>query len=560
MRTGWAAGILVGLFAFLLPAVGKEGSVFLAGEPFPLQQVLHDEQGRLLVPLEAFGLRAGVEVIELEEEGLVRLHWGEEWAFLPTDDLTRHEGSFYIALEDLIEQIEGAIYRIGEDIHVDIEFHTLISLETSADRFVARFDGYLPYETLSSEPGKIRLRFHRCALGPDLEPSTFVDPVGPLTSAIFSIVFPDAVDVLLEFSEHLFPQIRRICTSGFHSVSITFGQRPTVEVETEILPHLSYCNVETDFGKGPVKFEILHVENWRQGYRLRLALSEGGVGVLGAVGAIREAQQAQLAIGANPFDSGTCLPIGLLIIDDTALSISDAPHTALGIDLYGRLSFFQAAASLHLQSGEAFIPIDDVNRPIQPNELIAYTEDYNGTIARGTTEPFCIIKIRADRVVSIQNTPYIIADPSATLLVASGEARTSISQLVIGDEAIFDYALGPDVPLVTDVVSAGPRLIASGEIVPDAPQSDSTAAHTVLATDWYGGLYLLAVSEASDSVGTSYEDILTILRDRPTQIKDALVLASGAFSALSFREEKTYRDTTCNADVAVALVLIPVGP
>ena len=560
MKTGWAAGFLVGLLVFVLPAVGKQGSVFLAGEPFTFQQVLYDEQDRLLVPLEAFGLRAGIEVVELEEEGLIRLHWGEEWAFLPTDDLTLYEGLFYIPLKELIDRIGGAMYRIGEDIHVDIESHTLISLATSADRFVARFDGYLPYETLASEPGKIRLRFHRCTLGPALEPSTFGDPEGPLTTAITSIVFANAIDVLLEFSQHLFPQIRRMSTSGFYSVSITFGKRPIIETETEILPEFTYRKLETDFGKGPVKFEILHVENWRQRYRLRPALSEGGVGVLSTAEAIREAQQAQVAIGAVPSDLETFLPTGLLIIDDTALSVSDIPRAALGIDLYGRLTFFQAAASLHLQSEEALIPIDDVNRPIQSNELVAYTEDYHGTIARGATEPFCTIKIRADRVVSIQNTPYILADPSAILLVASGDARTLLSQLIIGDEAIFDYALEPDVPLITDVVSAGPLLIASGAVVLDATQSDSATAHTVLATDWYGGLYLLAISEDHDSVGASYEDISVILRDGPDQIKDALVLASGAFSALSFKEEKIYRDATCDANVAVVLVLIPVEP
>jgi hypothetical protein len=564
MKIGWAGGILVGLLALALPTAGNQGSVFLAGELVTLPHILHDERNRLLVPLEAFGLQAGVEVIELEKEGLTRLHWGKEWAFLPTGDLTHHEGSSYIPLEELIDLIGGAMYRIGEDIHIDIESHALISLETAADRFIARFDGYLPYEMIPSEPGKIRLRFHQCVFGPALEPTTFVNPEGPLTTAIISAAPTNAIDVLLEFPQNLSPQIRRMSTSGFYSVSITFDHRPHVETETEILPDLSYHKIETDFGKGSVKFEILHVKNWRQRYHLRPALPEGGVGALSTAAAMLETNHAQAAISANAFDVETSLPIGLLVIDDTVLSSSDAPRTALGIDLYGRLTFFQPTASLHLRSDETLIPIDDVNRPIQLSELIAYTENYHGTIARGTTQPFRIVKIRADRVVSVQDTPYIIEDPSATLLVTSGDARARLSRLIIGDEAIFDYALDPDTPLITDVVSAGPLLIASGEVVLDTAQSDpppanETMACTLLATDWYGGLYLLAVSKDQDSVGASYEDILTILHDCPTRIKNALVLASDAFSSLSFREEKTYRDATCDADVAVALLLIPIG-
>jgi len=385
MKIGWAGGILVGLLALALPTAGNQGSVFLAGKPLTLPHVLHDERNRLLVPLEAFGLQAGVEVIELEKEGLTRLHWGEEWAFLPTGDLTHHEGSSYIPLEELIDLIGGAMYRIGEDIHIDIESHVLISLSTSADRFIARFDGYMPYEMIPSESGKIRLRFHQCVFGPALEPTTFVDPEGPLMTAIASAAPTNAIDVLLEFPQNLSPQIRRMSTSGFYSVSITFDHRPHIETETEILPDLSYHKIETDFGKGSVKFEILHVKNWRQRYRLRPALPEGGVGALSTAAAMLETNHAQAAISANAFDVETSLPIGLLVIDDTVLSTSDVPRAALGIDLYGRLTFFQPTASLHLRSDETLIPIDDVNRPIQLNELIAYTENYHGTIARGTS-------------------------------------------------------------------------------------------------------------------------------------------------------------------------------
>jgi hypothetical protein len=564
MKVSWAGGVLVGLLTIALPTFSNEVTVFLSGESIAPLHVFWDENGRLLVPLEAFGLRAGVEVTKLEAEGLVRLRRGEERALLPRDDLTDYEGSLYICLETFIDLIGGAVYRIGDDIHIEIDSHALISLDITTDHLTARFDAYLPYETILAEPGNVHLRFHQCTFSSAAEPTTFSDPEGPVTTAIVSAASLNAVDFILKSSQQLVPRIKQLSSPGFYSVTITFGHQPLSETQMEILPDFSYHKIETDVGKGPVTIEVLHVKNWRHQYRLRPALPEGGVGTLSSAQAMLESYSAEIAVGANPFDAETSLPVGLLVIDDTILSFADVPRAALAVDLYGRLTFFQpTAASFHLRSAERFIPVDDVNRPIRSDELIAYTENYHGTIAHGTTRPFRIIKLRADRVVSIQNTPYVIEDPSATLLVASGEARARLSELTIGDEAVFDYTLTPDVPLLTDLVSTGPLLIASGEDVLDTRPSDPIVAdeavgHTVLATDWYGGLFLIAIAKDQDSVGASYEDILTILHDQPTRIKDAIPLASGTFSTLSFRKEASYRDTTYPADIAVGLLLIPI--
>jgi hypothetical protein len=453
--------------------------------------------------------------------------------FLPTDHFPLYGGIYYIPLNELVDIIGAELHTIGDEIYIETDLQNLISLETSADRVIARFDGFVPYETVEVRSGTIHLRFYHCALA--TVPRQIALTGGAITSATLGTSTSQSIDLIIEISGSSVPQTKRFETPGFYSVSLTFDHQSLVETEIEVLPHVTYHEIETDLGEGVVKINYLYVEDWREHYRLLPTTATG-------------------------------IPIGLLIINGQALSSNYARRAAVGIDLFGRLTFFNPAVSFYLRVGEEKIPLDDVNRSIQAGELVAYTAGYPGSITRGSSQTFRTVKVRDEKVTAIQDGPYVVEDRSVDLLVACGAARDRLATLRIGDEVSIEYTLDEGDLLITDVVSAGPLLVASGQDVLD-PEAESfqsgsylvsgLAARSVFATDWHGGLILLTVTKNSGSVGANFEDLLSILHRLPMKVKDAIAFDGGHSSSLVFKDGATYREIGSGGKVAVGLLLVP---
>jgi hypothetical protein len=565
MRSGWASAIgTICLLVVVLGASGGEVPLFINGDVVHLEHASLWQDGRLLVPLREFGLKLGVEAAYIEEEGSISIRWADGKRFFSTDHFPVYDNVYYIPLDELVSLIGAKMHTVGEEIYIEIGLRHLTSLETTAERVTARFDGFVPYEPIEVNPGTIHLRFYHCALA--TAPRRITLTGGAITAITLREEIGQTVDLIMEVADASVPQTKRLDVPGFYSVSLSFDHQPSMEAEAEILPHVTYHEIETDLGEGPVKINYLYVEGWREHYRLIPAIPEEGVGALSSLKEMARAHGARAAINANFFDTATNTPIGLLIIDGKVLSSNYERRAALGIDLFGRLTFFNPTLYLYLRFGGEKIPLDDVNRPIKQDELICYTAGYLGAITRGSSQIYRTVKVRNDRVTAIQDGPYVVEDRSVDLLVASGDARARLAGLMVGDEVNIEYTLDEGDLLITDVVSAGPLLVSSGKDVLD-PAAESfkldsylvngLAARSVLATDWYGGLIMLTVVKNSESVGADLDDLLSILHRLPVKVKDAIAFDGGHSSSLVFKDGATYREISSGGKITVGLLLVP---
>ncbi len=194
------------------------------------------------------------------------------------------------------------------------------------------------------------------------------------------------------------------------------------------------------------------------------------------------------------------------------------------------------------------------------------TSGYSGPLTRGFIDSFRVVKIKDDRVTSVQEGPYVITDPQADLLIASGDAESRISSLHVGDEVSYGFTLDQGNLLITDAVSAGPLLYLNGNEVldqqeegldTDSYRASDLTARSLLATDWYGALVMLTVVKGEQSVGTDLSGLIELLHQLPIRVKSAIALGSGNACSLVFNDGTTYRQISSGGKVAVGLLLVP---
>ncbi|MCD5416020.1 phosphodiester glycosidase family protein [Candidatus Bipolaricaulota bacterium] len=582
MRSGLLLAIVFfSFFAFTLAVSCGEAPLFVNRAEVSLALPLLRQDGRLLVPRHEFGLKVGVETAYVEEENAIVLRWAAGRRSFPVDRFPVHEGVYYIHLDKLLTLIDARVHTIGGYLYIETEPLYLLAMEATAERVTVRFDGFVPHESIEAEPGIIHLRFHHSLLATTPRRSVFTG--GAITAVTLRRENHQTVDLIVETADGFIPQTRRFDVPGFYSISLSFTDRPLAEVPftaapsveepltkatatVEIFPHLTHHTLVTDLGRGSVTINYLHVEEWRRHYRLIPAVSERGVGRLVRLEELARLRMAHAAINANFFDTATGLPVGLLIINGQALRSNHERRAALGIDIFGRLTFFNPAISLFLRIDGGKIAVDDVNRPIRSDEIVVYTAGYHGRIARIPAQSFRVIKVRGNRIIAIHDGPYVTEDRSADLVVASGTARARLAGLRVGDKVNIEHRLDEGDLLITNVVSAGPMLVVEGREVLD-PEAESfrpgtrlvdgLAARSLLAVDWHGGLILLTVAANRTSVGADFDDLLTILRMLPVPVRYAIAFDGGHASSLVFKDGVTYREISSGGAVAVGLLLVP---
>ncbi len=566
MRRGAVACVAGMLLLSLAFGAWGDTSIFVNDQAVPLSPPPITQAGTLLVPLGVFGLRLGVETAYVEEEGGVVLRWDGGKRFFSTDHFPLIDGVRYAPLDELVALVGAQRHTVGDEIYVECKPHLLTGMEASGGTVVVRFDAFVPYEQIRFGTGTLVLRFYDCVLA--TAPRRVAVAGGPVTGVSLEAADGSCVDLVIERSGAMQPRIKRMEEPGFYSVSFSFDEPAAIETQDEILPHVTEHDLETDLGHGPVRVHYLYVEDWRSNYRLVPAIPQSGLGTLASLAAMARARGAVAGINANFFDPSTDLPIGLLIIGGQILSSNYARRAALGIDLFGRLDFFNPNASLYLRAGTERIPIDDVNQPIGANEVVAYTAGYSGTITWGSSQTFRVVKLRDGCVTAIQDGPFVIDDRSTGLLVACGTGLSRLSGREVGEQVSVGYTLDQGDLLTADAVSAGPLLISGGNDVLD-PAAESfkrdsylvsgLAARSVLATDYYGGLILLTVVKSQDSVGADFADLLALLHRLPVRVKDAIAFDGGHSSSLVFKDGATYREISSGGKIAVGLLLVPTG-
>jgi len=554
MKSGLRLIILaVFVLAVAVCVRGGEISLYVDGELIVLSHPVVQRESEIFVPLREIGLHLGIEAALVDDH------------FFPIDHFPIYNGVYYISLEELISVASARMHVLGSEIYIESDAPHLTAIDAFTNRVSVRFDAFVPYELISQEATTIHLRFYHCAMA--VAPHKVTVTSGVVSSVALTVSGPRTADLIISLSEESLPQIKRFTTDGFYSVSLTFDHQPSTEIEETIAPHITYHEITTDIGDGTVKVKYLYIDEWRDHYKLVPAISEDGIGTLTSLREIARSHVADAAINGNFYDTKTNIPIGLLIVNGQVLSSNYERRAALGIDLFGRLSFFNPQVSLYLRTQATKIAIDDVDRPIKSGELIMFTAGYSGPLTSGFVDSFRVVKIRNDRVTSVQDGPYMIVDPDADLLVACGSTRSRIGSLRVGDEVNFEYILDQGDLLITDAVSAGPLLYHNGNEVLN-PQEESfnvdsylvsgLAARSLLATDWYGGLILLTVVKNSKSVGTDFAGLLDILGKLPVKVKNAIAFDGGHASSLVFKDGPMYREISSGGKVAVGLLLIPM--
>ena len=565
MKSGLhALTLVVFILAAFVCARGGEMSLYLDGEEITLSQGIIQQGGDLLVPLWEFGLQLGIQADLIEEEGSIRVRSTSGEQLFAIDHFPLYNDIYYIQLPELVALAGARMHTLGSDIYIESDTPHLNGIDASADKVSVRFDGFVPYEIIQENGKALRVRFYHCLL--KTQPRQVSLQGSTIRSVALTKSGKHCADLVITIADDSALQIKRFATDGFYSVSIAFGRRPLTETEETISAYITYHEISTDLGEGPVKVNYLKIDEWRDHYRLVPAISGGGIGTLSSLRQVALEHGADAAIDANSFDTSTSVPLGLLIINGKVLSLGHARQAVLGIDLFGRLSFFNEQASLFLRSGDTTIAIDDVDKPIGDGEVVMITSGYSGPLTRGFIDSFRVVKIKEDRVTSVQEGPYVITDPQADLLIASGDAGSRISSLHVGDEVSYGFTLDQGNLLITDAVSAGPLLYLNGNDVLDRQEegfdtepypASSLAARSLLATDWYGALVMLTVEKSEQSVGTDLSGLIELLHQLPIRVKSAIALGGGNACSLVFNDGTTYRETSSGGKVAVGLLLVP---
>ena len=555
--------VLLVLIAVTLSAHAAD--IFINSAAISLSHPAVMRDGALFVPLREFGLWLGVETATSAAGLQVRSAVGEQ--SFTRDAFPIVNGVYYIALTQLAAIAGAQVHWIGNDVYVECTPVPLTSVESDPNRVVARFSAFVPYRLTAAAPGRVVVTFYHTAL------ATAPRQVTVTGGAVRGMeIAPGdnntAVLTILTTGETV-PAIKRFTAPGFYSVSLTFNHHAEVESQTEISPTITSYEVNSNLGAGPVQIRYLYIDSWTAHYRLVPAVPSTGVGTIADLATIARAHGAAAGINANFYDTATDDPVGLLIVDGVILSSNYQRRAALGIDIFGKLTFFNPHVTIYLRTDTGKIAVDDVNRPISPDEVIAYTPGYAGPIRTGLApDTFRVVTIRDGRVVSAEDAPYIIPDRSATVVVACGAARDRLAGLSVGDAATLGYTLDQGNLLITNAVSAGPLLISNGNDVlnpaaegfsPGSYLVSGQAARSVLAVDKLGGMILLTVLKNSASVGANFHDLLTILHSLPFPIRDAIAFDGGHASSLVFRDGAYYRELAAGGKVAVGLLLIPTG-
>jgi hypothetical protein len=515
------------------------------------------EGGSILVPIEGFGLAIGIETT-IDNARLV-LRWCGGWRGLSADRYAVRDGIPYATLEWMVGLIGGEIHRVGETWYVETATATLEGVEATAERVVFRFDGFVPIAISESDDGtELLVTIHHCRS--EVQPRLIVLGEGGVESVRLPSGTPNRVDVWITLQDGTAVRTQTYESLGFYSFCLETADRPAMETIIQIGEGLALHESTTVVSTETVCADWLYVEAWRDRYRLAPTFPSTGFETLASIEELADSSNAVAAV--NLGCSRLPLPVDLLTINGTPYVDDGETHDGLGLDLFGRWTYFSGEAFIYAKHGGGRIPIDDVNCALQYGEVIAYPPGYVGTIARGVPGSFTVVKVRSDRVVSVSEGPFVTADPTATLLVASGEAKARLSLVQLGDALSLECGIGPERVSFSHAFSASPVLVDSGipAVIPESSSQDPPSGWVVLATDWHGGLTLLSFVRETGSEGEILGDLILFLTSMSVPIRDAIVLSRCGENTLIVRDPSSVYRLGSGDLYALALCLVPLSP
>ncbi len=559
MRNRGVGGVLVVLcLAASIAGFAQSGLLYLNEEPLSLIHPIIQQELSILVPLEEFGPLIGLEISNSEGRIILR-GAGFRQAF---DEVLFfvQDGTAYVSLDWILRLVDGELHRVGGDIYIQTQRPEIVEIEASPDRVTVRLTGFSPHVLAVSRQGAsviLRLHWPHSLLA--------VDP------QLIRVGESDIQDV-------------RIMGSN-RGVELSISLEPgtilgTEQLETDDFYALTICVAEEAFHESIIKLSngiavrewsdasktrsvnYVYVESWRDRFRLAPTVSASGYQATASLDAILKENGATLAISVDcPWDPAHT---ECLIMNGIPYLVPDTPLEVLAIDLFGRWTTFSSLSSVGIKHAGRVIAADGVNRPLAHGEVVTYAPGYTGSIARGIPGSFIVIKIRENRVVSVYQGPFVPADSSAILVVASGEAKARLSLIQLGDpiELVCQFLHAEGTYL--HAISAGPMMIGDGVVALSEDQHDEVSGFpggTVLACDWQGGLYLLAFSghDADDPEADPW-NLVEVLYSLPTTVKDAVLLSSCGRNAIAYSSASGTFQLGSQDSIRLALSLIPLTP
>jgi len=560
MRCGVVGGIMVsGVLLVSLPFLANEGPLYVNDSLVDLIPQRIQADGTPLVPLVEFGRIIGIEAMRSDDGREFILRWRSRRSHFDAERFPLRNGIFYAGLDWIVGLVEGKIHRLGDAIYVEVDRPALDGVEATENRLVLRFSGFVPETGVRSEDGtELRLTFANCRCG--VSPQWIVLGATGIRSVRLQAQGPGEVEVLVALEGELPLRIERSAAADFYSFTVEITERPEEESILE-LGGLTVHDLTTSFSGGRmVEAEYLVIESWRTRYRLAPAFPAAGLGSEDSIEAIAQHAAADVAISLGCRGGGERYPV--LVIGGIPYAVSDGACDVVGIDLFGRWEVFSSVATVYAKHAGTRIPIDGVNRAVAYGEAVAYPPGYEGIFARGVPGSFTVMKIRSGRVVSIHEGPFIFSDPTATLIVASGEARGRFSLVQLGDPLSLGCNWSGSDRTIVHAFPAGPMLIQDGRVTGASVSSDSEdpSRVSVLATDWHGGMILLSLSRESPSVVTILDDVVALLGRLPVPIKNAAVLHTHDECAFAVRNPSSCDRFGSKGSFALALCLLPLAP
>jgi len=545
-------GLLVILWMiFSTAAVAQTGLLYLDEEPISLDEPILVDGSTTLVPLLSFATRVGLEACSLDGEIVLR-GAGFRTAF-DESAFSMIDGVAYASLDWMLDLVGGECHRVGGNLYVETPRARIMDVEATSASVTLRFDRFSGYTMTKVEQAlsdTLVLTWPHCTLG--IAGQTIrigesgiqeVRVAASGSGASVSIRLEAGANLAIEASETSTSFVLCLAVSGVASTA------STLELTDEI------CVVERQTDEGGALVDFLYVESWRDGLRLEPIVSATGYWAADSLGSLLLEGAATVAVSAYADEDPACL-----IVDGIPYAVPEAPTQVLAFDLFGRWTTFSSSCQVTLKHTGRMIDVDGVNRPIAYGEVVSYAPGYEGNIARGVPGTFLAIKIRENRVVSVYEGPFVPADASALVVVASGDAKARLSLIELGDPIQIVCQFVQAGGTYRHAVACGPQLMTDGRDVTDGSGATAAASGAVLACDWQGGLYLLTFEAKSAFSNDATWSILSVLADLPTVVKDAVLLSSSGVPALAYATDTGVFTLGDRGAITLALGLIPLAP
>jgi len=545
------------VFAFLLlfafTGCGEE-VLLLNGATVSLVSPPVGDGDRLLVPLLEFSPYLGAEALLDPIHPLVAFRWTGGRVRIPIETFPMLSGVLYVRLDWLAELTGAKLHRIGDTVHVETAVAELTAFDVGLDRATVRFNGYAPLEVLSCEGTRVTLRFRSCSSS--VPPRSIMLGSGQIKQADLLPQAGDTCVVSLLLREACAPHIERVVRDGFHATTISFDGDTSLETVTTIRPGWTLHEIDPALPASTgLAYAYIQIEDWRSDARLQPTASPFGIGTTAPLRDIVDHVSGELAIGMGDQPD-------LLVSDGMPICLEDSGGAILEFDLFGRPVFSAVSAAATLRIEGQSVPLSGVNRPLAYDQIVAYTKGYLDPIARGIPGTFTVLKIRQERIVSIYDGAFVFEDPTATLVIASGESKARLSAVQLGDRATIACVHPVDGDPMINAIGIDSILIENSRPVNESTdptkEPAEACAWTVLAIDWHGGLIVVCVPRHQPNTPCTTEDIQGILADLPVPIRDAAVLHRGSTSSFALLDRGTVHEFGEPERAAAALCLVPI--